>query len=67
MAKYHRQPEHDEHYGPYGAVCQNTGQFDSGKCWICQAKAGDMSVIEASKLILERKTRTGRYEYLSPS
>ena len=27
-----------EHYGPYGANCMNTGQFDAGECWLCYAK-----------------------------
>ena len=65
MAKYSHQEV--EHYGPYGAVCMSTGQFDSGECWICQATSGKMSVKEASQLIVERKSCTGRYEHLSPS
>lgn len=28
-----------EHYGLYGPVCINTGQFDAGVCWKCQIKA----------------------------
>ena len=27
-----------EHYGPYGPVCMNTGQFDAGECWLCYMK-----------------------------
>lgn len=54
----------DEHYGPYGAVCMFTGQFDSGECWICQAKAGKLDSTEANQLIHERKTCTGKYSYL---
>ena len=62
MAKHVNQ--HEEHYGPYGAVCMYTGQFDSGECWVCQAKTRQISTEEATQLIHERKTCTGKYEYL---
>lgn len=31
-----QQRDESDHYGPFGPVCQNTGQFDSGECYICE-------------------------------
>ena len=62
MAKYFRKC--NKHYGHYGRACMYTGQFDAGECWICQVQSGKMSDREAKQLIHERKTRTGKYEYL---
>lgn len=56
--------QHDEHYGPYGGNCMYTGQFDAGECWVCQAQSGKMDGEEATQLIHERRTCTGRYEHL---
>ena len=33
-----KQRRESDHYGPYGPVCQNIGQFDAGECYICYAK-----------------------------
>ena len=46
-----------EHYGPYGANCMYSGQFDAGECWLCYAKrkkqeAGEMQLV------------AGRYQHL---
>ncbi len=62
MARYFR--DCDKHYGQYGKACMNTGQFDAGECWICQVQSGKMNSDEAKQLIYERKTCTGKYEYL---
>lgn len=29
----------ESHYGYYGPVCINTGQFDAGLCWLCEIKS----------------------------
>ena len=38
----------DEHYGDYGPVCINTGQFDAGECYFCEAR----------RKMVEREVRT---------
>lgn len=53
-----------EHFGPYGAVCINTGQFDSGECWLCYAKRKQEQSVLSSKKAGEMQLLAGRYQYL---
>lgn len=46
-----------EHYGPYGANCMYTGQFDAGECWLCYAKRKKQEAAEMQLV-------AGRYQYL---
>lgn len=41
-----------EHYGPYGANCMATGQFDAGECWLCYAKRKKKRVAELEAALL---------------
>lgn len=44
-----------EHYGPYGAVCINTGQFDAGVCWKCKLKGKDRQIAALREEVAELK------------
>lgn len=46
--------ETPDHWGPYGPVCINIGQFDAGECYICYAKrkkqeAAEMQLVALGK------------------
>ena len=40
-----------DHYGPFGPVCQNIGQFDAGECYICERNRLRQVVISKERQI----------------
>ena len=46
-----------DHFGRFGAVCMNTGQFDAGECWLCYAKRKKREAAEMQLV-------AGRFQYM---
>jgi hypothetical protein len=53
-----------DHFGPYGPVCMNTGQFDAGECWLCAGKRKQTERDLWKQKAAEMQLIAGRYQYL---
>ena len=51
-----------KHYGPYGAVCMNTGQFDAGECWLCYAKRKKKRIEELEAVVIQAAQMTTEWQ-----